>query len=64
MLTLQHFILKQRALSLYRSAIRASRSIPGPVARRETIMWIRAEFEYTRNIQDIDILKGLSSIKP
>ncbi|ETW87427.1 hypothetical protein HETIRDRAFT_306094 [Heterobasidion irregulare TC 32-1] len=51
--TLKHFILKQQALDLFRSAIRASRSIPDVVAREETIVWIRAEFERKRHLQDV-----------
>ena len=71
--TLKHFILKQQALDLFRSAIRASRcnsslscslpqpsgliigslAIPDVVARKETIAWIRAEFERKRHLQDV-----------
>jgi hypothetical protein len=68
MLTLKHFILKQRVLDLYRYVIRASRrnllflfrfiplseftqALPQP-ARRETIAWMRAEFERNKHITD------------
>lgn len=51
--TLKHFILKQQALDLFRSAIRASRSIPDVLARKETIAWIRSEFERKRHLQDV-----------
>ncbi|KAJ7728053.1 hypothetical protein B0H16DRAFT_1331123 [Mycena metata] len=47
-LTLRHFILKQQVFNLYRYAIRSSPAIPDPLARRETIKWIRAEFERNR----------------
>ncbi|KAN0125106.1 hypothetical protein V8E52_001658 [Russula decolorans] len=56
-LSLKHFILKQRALSLYRTAIRASRVIPEPATRKETISWIRAEFERNKHIADLDIIE-------
>lgn len=67
-LTLKHFILKQRVLDLYRQAIRASRGehssrgahwqthlpagIPDKQARKETMLWIRGEFERNRNLHD------------
>lgn len=39
-------------------------AIAEPAARRETIAWIRAEFEHNMNVQDIGIIKGrLSSIR-
>ncbi|OCH96495.1 hypothetical protein OBBRIDRAFT_787054 [Obba rivulosa] len=52
-LTLKHFILKQRALDLYRQAIRASRCIPDTTTRKETILWIRAEFERNKYLTDL-----------
>ncbi|KAI0053304.1 hypothetical protein FA95DRAFT_1552350 [Auriscalpium vulgare] len=51
--TLKHFILQQQVLDLYRLAIRASRAIPDPNARKETVLWIRGEFERNRHIQDL-----------
>lgn len=68
MLPLRHFIQKQNVFNLYRLAIRASRgtfccllslqrpthaAIPDPVARKETISWIRAEFERNKHITDL-----------
>ncbi|KAA1468671.1 hypothetical protein DENSPDRAFT_483632 [Dentipellis sp. KUC8613] len=55
--TLKHFILKHRALTLYRSAIRASRAIPDPVSRKETIAWVRSEFERNRHISDTALIE-------
>jgi len=72
-LTLRHFLLKQKVLNLYRSAIRASRgvifrvdhcrtqlpnikphpAIQDPVARRETLAWVRSEFEHNQHITDV-----------
>ncbi|KJA26181.1 hypothetical protein HYPSUDRAFT_133357 [Hypholoma sublateritium FD-334 SS-4] len=51
--TLKHFILKLQVLNLYRGAIRASRVIPDPVTRRETIAWIRHEFDRNKHLTDI-----------
>ncbi|EMD41792.1 hypothetical protein CERSUDRAFT_147108 [Gelatoporia subvermispora B] len=56
-LTLKHFILKQRALDLYRQAIRASRHIPNSTTRRETVQWIRAEFERNRCLTDLTVIE-------
>ncbi|KAF8559240.1 hypothetical protein OG21DRAFT_1480628 [Imleria badia] len=52
MLSLRHFILQQRVLSLYRVAIRASRSIPDPRTRAETLGWFRAEIERNKHLSD------------
>ncbi|KAI0004274.1 complex 1 protein-domain-containing protein [Russula compacta] len=57
-LSLKHFILKQRVLTLYRTAIRASRVIPDPATRKETVSWIRAEFEMNRHIADLDVIEA------
>ncbi|KAJ7630645.1 hypothetical protein FB45DRAFT_916163 [Roridomyces roridus] len=56
-LTLRHFILKRQVLDLYRHAIRSSRVIRDPVARGETIQWIRFEFERNRHLTDVDLIK-------
>ncbi|KAI0932310.1 hypothetical protein AcW1_000527 [Taiwanofungus camphoratus] len=56
-LTLKHFILKQGVLNLYRQAVRASRSIPDTRARKETVTWIRGEFERNRNITDVALIE-------
>ncbi|KAF9821947.1 hypothetical protein IEO21_00377 [Rhodonia placenta] len=55
--TLKHFILQQRVLELYRQAVRATRSIPDPAARRETIVWIRSEFERNRHLHDVTAIE-------
>ncbi|EKM83740.1 hypothetical protein AGABI1DRAFT_124070 [Agaricus bisporus var. burnettii JB137-S8] len=56
--TLKHFILRQEALRLYRHAIRASKAVQDPVTRRDTLAWIRSEFERNRHITDIDKIRG------
>ncbi|KZT74710.1 hypothetical protein DAEQUDRAFT_719888 [Daedalea quercina L-15889] len=55
--TLKHFILQQRVLTLYRQAVRATRYIPDSKARRETIAWIRSEFERNRGISDVHAIE-------
>jgi len=76
-LSLKHFILRQRALHLYRTAIRASRGdppaplfplshlsipvIPDPATRKETISWVRAEFERNKHVADL-VCPNLPSI--
>ncbi|KAJ7139819.1 hypothetical protein C8R44DRAFT_765502 [Mycena epipterygia] len=56
-LTLRHFILKQEVFNLYRYAIRSSRAIQDPLTRRETILWIRAEFERNRHLTDLSLIE-------
>ncbi|KAI0033439.1 complex 1 protein-domain-containing protein [Vararia minispora EC-137] len=55
--TLKHFILQARVLGLYRYAIRAARNIPDQAARKETIKWIRSEFERNRHIYDVSVIE-------
>lgn len=56
-LTLEHFLLRDKCVKLWRDFIRASRNIPNPIARRETVDWLRDEhFEGTfglRNETDV-----------
>ncbi|KAJ3793423.1 hypothetical protein GGU11DRAFT_691824 [Lentinula aff. detonsa] len=52
-LSLKHFILRRQVLDLYRQAIRACRVIPDLNTRRETLGWIRGEFERNRNLSDV-----------
>ncbi|KAE8233070.1 hypothetical protein CF326_g1897 [Tilletia indica] len=42
-LTLEHFLLRTRFLALYRSIVRATRDIPNPEARRDTLDWYRSD---------------------
>ncbi|KAJ7357058.1 hypothetical protein B0H14DRAFT_2671946 [Mycena olivaceomarginata] len=56
-LTLRHFILKQQVFNLYRYAIRNTRAIHDPLTRKETIMWIRAEFERNRHLTDLALIE-------
>lgn len=68
-LSLKHFILQARARNLYRQALRAARrescscgnvcqltillDIPDQGARKETIHWIRSDFDRHRFLTDI-----------
>ncbi|KAJ6519525.1 hypothetical protein C8R45DRAFT_807113 [Mycena sanguinolenta] len=56
-LTLRHFILKQEVLNLYRFAIRSVPAIHDPLTRKETIMWIRVEFERNRHLTDLSLIE-------
>ncbi|KAH9937602.1 complex 1 protein-domain-containing protein [Fomitopsis serialis] len=55
--TLRHFILQQRVLTLYRQAVRATRYIPDSNARKETVAWIRGEFERNRGLDDVHAIE-------
>lgn len=56
-LSLKHFILRSQAVSLYRKFVRESRGIGNPQARRETLHWIRDEFDATRGMTDQEQIK-------
>lgn len=59
--TLEHFLLAGKSLKLYRDFLRATRNIPNPSARRETIDWLRDEhFEGPSGLrQENDIVRTL-----
>lgn len=59
-LTLSHFLLRQRVLSLYRSIIRACRRLP-PSTRDEMRLYAREEFEQRRNEGDLRTIRYLLS---
>ncbi|KAL4402158.1 hypothetical protein ACI68E_001810 [Malassezia pachydermatis] len=50
--SLKAFLLQAKALALYRSFIRSTRSIPTMEARWETMHWFRTEIERLRNETD------------
>ncbi|KAI1138302.1 complex 1 protein-domain-containing protein [Hypoxylon sp. FL0543] len=60
-LSLDHFLLRSRALSLYRSIIRRTRQIKDPTTRAETRNFARAEFERHRHVTDIGHIRYLLS---
>ncbi|TFK40999.1 complex 1 protein-domain-containing protein [Crucibulum laeve] len=55
--TLKHFILKQQVLDLYRHVIRASRAIPDLATRKETVAWIRSDFERNKHVEDVAMIE-------
>lgn len=57
--TLQHFLMHSSVLSLYRRLLRATRPIPNPSARWETIQWYRSEMERERNERDLQKIRDL-----
>ncbi|KAG2368264.1 hypothetical protein BDR07DRAFT_1270299 [Suillus spraguei] len=54
---LKYFILQQRVIHLYRHAIRASKYIPDPQARSETIAWFRSEIERNKWLTDAVVIE-------
>jgi len=60
-LSLDHFLQRQRALSLYRTIIRGTRSIPDPTTKAESRKYARDEFERHRNVTDISHIRYLLS---
>ncbi|KAG1801443.1 uncharacterized protein HD556DRAFT_877841 [Suillus plorans] len=54
---LKYFILQQRVIHLYRHAIRASKYIPDPRARSETIAWFRSEIERNKWLTDVAVIE-------
>ncbi|KAF8633963.1 hypothetical protein AX15_001143 [Amanita polypyramis BW_CC] len=57
-LSLRHFVLRQQAVHLYRRALRASRAIPDPRARRETVAFFRAEFDRNSHLSNVDVIES------
>ncbi|KAI2604315.1 uncharacterized protein GGS25DRAFT_507713 [Hypoxylon fragiforme] len=60
-LSLTHFLLRSRALSLYRSIMRGTKQISDPTTRAETRKFARTEFERRRDITDTDHIRYLLS---
>ncbi|KAI1077594.1 hypothetical protein F5B20DRAFT_583005 [Whalleya microplaca] len=60
-LSLDHFLLRSRALSLYRTIVRGTRRIGDPTTRAETRSFARAEFERHRHVTDIEHIRYLLS---
>ncbi|OTB17238.1 hypothetical protein K445DRAFT_56914 [Daldinia sp. EC12] len=60
-LSLDHFLLRSRTLSLYRKVIRSTRQISDPTTRAETRNFARGEFERHRNVTDINHIRYLLS---
>ncbi|KAK0750341.1 hypothetical protein B0T18DRAFT_479995 [Schizothecium vesticola] len=60
-LSLDHFLLRNRALSLYRAVLRGTRRVVDPNTRRETRKFARDEFERHRAVTDLDHIRYLLS---
>ncbi|KAJ9479846.1 hypothetical protein PHBOTO_003359 [Pseudozyma hubeiensis] len=58
-LTLEHFLMRSRTLSLYRKYVRATRDIPYPSARWETIEFFRDDVHRFRHETDLERIKDL-----
>lgn len=60
-LTLEHFVQRARALSLWRDIVRALRKIPPSSTREEMRTFARAEFERNNNVYDLGHIRYLIS---
>ncbi|RYP90813.1 hypothetical protein DL770_003074 [Monosporascus sp. CRB-9-2] len=60
-LSLDHFLQRSRALSLYRTIIRGTRRIGDSATREETRRYARAEFERHRHVTDLGHIRYLLS---
>ncbi|KAK6909581.1 hypothetical protein L486_00768 [Kwoniella mangroviensis CBS 10435] len=56
--SLQHFIVRAEMIQAYRSAVRATRPLPDPNTRRETLDFLRADLERLRGEYDLNKLKS------
>ncbi|KAL9138158.1 MAG: hypothetical protein Q9175_000629 [Cornicularia normoerica] len=59
-LSLDHFLLRQRVLSLYRTTVRACHKIPPPT-REEMKKYAREEFEQHKAVEDLRKIRYLLS---
>lgn len=62
LLPLDFFINRSKALALYRAFIRATKGLGDADARRETVRWIRVDFERYREVIDSDKSKVLLAL--
>ncbi|KAI0594818.1 hypothetical protein F4775DRAFT_572639 [Biscogniauxia sp. FL1348] len=60
-LSLEHFVQRSRALSLYRAILRGTRRIGDAATRAETRAYARAEFERHRRVTDLGHIRYLLS---
>ncbi|WWC64423.1 uncharacterized protein I303_107033 [Kwoniella dejecticola CBS 10117] len=56
--SLQHFIVRAELIQAYRSAVRATRPLPDPSTRRETLDFLRADIERLKGEYDLNKLKS------
>ena len=57
-LSLDHFLIRQRVLALYRTIVRACYRIPSPI-REEMREYARAEFERQKEVEDLRKIRYL-----
>jgi len=60
-LSLDHFLQRSRAISLYREIIRGTRRIADPNTRAESRRFAREEFERHRDVTDLGHIRYLIS---
>ncbi|NJR31265.1 LYR motif-containing protein [bacterium] len=60
-LSLDHFLLRQRALSLWRDIVRATNKIPDSTTRAEMRQYARQGFLRNRNVTDLTHIRYLIS---
>ena len=60
-LSLDHFLQRQRALSLWREILRATGQVSSPNTAKELRMFARSEFERNRNVADLKQIRYLIS---
>ncbi|ORY57872.1 complex 1 LYR protein [Pseudomassariella vexata] len=60
-LSLDHFLLRARVISLYRTILRGTKHIADPTTRTETRGFARAEFERHRGVTDLGHIRYLLS---
>ena len=59
--TLDHFLLRQQTLALYRSVVRSCHRLPDSKARDEMRKYARDEFERQREVMDVRKIRYLLS---
>ena len=59
--SLDHFLLRQQSLTLYRSIIRSCNRLPDPQAKKEMRSHARAEFERQKEVMDTRKIRYLLS---
>ncbi|KAJ9216510.1 hypothetical protein DTO166G4_1726 [Paecilomyces variotii] len=60
-LGLEHFLQRQRVLSLWREIVRALNQVPKSPTRDELRAYARQEFERNRNVEDLSHIRYLVS---
>jgi len=60
-ISLDHFLQRGRALSLWRTIVRGSRRIADPNSREEILRFARDEFKRNKEVKDITQIRYLIS---